>query len=479
MIQPDHQRILDGTESLARLLDETEHFIRRFVMLSDDQAVGVTLHVGGTYVYDRFRTTPYLFATSPDEECGKSTLLDVHASMARKPWPVVEPTEAVVFRKVDRDHPTMYIDEADSLFTKQDDRAGLRAVLNAGYTKSKARVPRCIGKGADMKLQEFDVYCPKVIAGVGEFLPPTLRSRTVPIRLERLAFDEFVEDADEDIFDEEGGQIRSRWEQWAAGSPALDIKPPMPALIRRRQKDSWRVLLAIADAARGQWPKRARQAAVNLFGGSAPQSSIRGLALEHLREIAFDRTPEGMSFSARLMALRYERIPTEDVLRALVKRDDGPWAGWWGADVELNRINGPAAKLANILRDYKTVKARQFKERESGGKPHNLRGYVVEDFADLFDRYLPPFAHVPDQSREPATAQVDGYMKPLPESEVVAALEAPDQQGSDFATSSRHMSDQEEFRGPGCPECRGITGHRVTCSEGEAWDPEGLDEEER
>src|SRR5262245_32182534 len=42
----------------------------------------------------------------------------------------------------------------------------------------------------------------------------------------------------------------------------LNTDPPMPAGVRNRAADSWRPLLAIADACGGEWGAAARQAAV-------------------------------------------------------------------------------------------------------------------------------------------------------------------------------------------------------------------------
>ena len=46
-----------------------------------------------------------------------------------KPFVSVEPTGPSVYRTVDREHPTLIIDEADDLFYRKSD---LRAIVNAG-----------------------------------------------------------------------------------------------------------------------------------------------------------------------------------------------------------------------------------------------------------------------------------------------------------------------------------------------------------
>ena len=49
--------------------------------------------------------------------------------LAPKPFVSVEPTGPSVYRTVDREHPTLIIDEADDLFYRKSD---LRAIVNAG-----------------------------------------------------------------------------------------------------------------------------------------------------------------------------------------------------------------------------------------------------------------------------------------------------------------------------------------------------------
>ena len=49
--------------------------------------------------------------------------------LAPKPFVSVEPTVPSVYRTVDREHPTLIIDEADDLFYRKSD---LRAIVNAG-----------------------------------------------------------------------------------------------------------------------------------------------------------------------------------------------------------------------------------------------------------------------------------------------------------------------------------------------------------
>ena len=76
-------------------------------------------HEGATH-------SPILAAISVEPDSGKSTLLGVLRFLVPKPFVSVEPTGTGVYRTVDREHPTLIIDEADDLFYRKSDLRGDR-----------------------------------------------------------------------------------------------------------------------------------------------------------------------------------------------------------------------------------------------------------------------------------------------------------------------------------------------------------------
>ena len=68
---------------------------------------------------------PSLAAISVEPDSGKSTLLGVLRFLVPKPFVSVEPTGPSVYRTVDREHPTLIIDEADDLFYRKSDLRAL------------------------------------------------------------------------------------------------------------------------------------------------------------------------------------------------------------------------------------------------------------------------------------------------------------------------------------------------------------------
>ena len=73
---------------------------------------------------------------------------------------------------VDREHPTLIIDEADDLFCRKSD---LRAIVNAGWSRG-TRIPR--------QGRWYDPFCPKILGILGKTkLPRTIASRSIILKM--------------------------------------------------------------------------------------------------------------------------------------------------------------------------------------------------------------------------------------------------------------------------------------------------------
>jgi hypothetical protein len=82
-------------------------------------------------------------------------------------------------RKVHSIHPTVLLDESDAAFSGNEEYSeALRGMLNAGFHRS-GRCSVCVGQGSNLTYQDFSVFAPKAIAGIGR-LPSTVESRSMP-----------------------------------------------------------------------------------------------------------------------------------------------------------------------------------------------------------------------------------------------------------------------------------------------------------
>jgi hypothetical protein len=123
------------------LLEKVIERIRRFVVMTDDQALAIGLWVLHTWVFEVSDTTPYLDVSSPVKQCGKTRLFEVLDLLAHEPQFAANHTEATLFRSIEADRPTLLLDEIDRTFGKDAKMfQGIVGVLNAGYRRG-ATIP--------------------------------------------------------------------------------------------------------------------------------------------------------------------------------------------------------------------------------------------------------------------------------------------------------------------------------------------------
>lgn len=165
----------------GRLIAGLEKFYADRRQLPEDTAFVESLFCMNTYAYDLFGTTPYLLYDSATGGCGKSTSLERHDLVCARSYLGVDPTPAVLYRKIERDQPTWLLDEARVLQIHGERGQELLALFDAGY-KRGAVVSRCEDHGEGIR--DFQIYCPKVLARIGTFRG-TLLDRGIVIHLEK------------------------------------------------------------------------------------------------------------------------------------------------------------------------------------------------------------------------------------------------------------------------------------------------------
>ena len=165
----------------AALLAAVCAFVRRYVVVSDDQAVAATLWAAHTHAIEAADCTPYLHVTAATKRAGKTRLLDVLEPLVPRPWRTDRVSAAVLVRKIDAEHSTLLLDESDAALTTGTAYADtLRGVLNSGYRRS-GKVSLCAG---GIGYRDFATFAAKAVAGIGQ-LPDTVADRSIPIRLQR------------------------------------------------------------------------------------------------------------------------------------------------------------------------------------------------------------------------------------------------------------------------------------------------------
>ncbi|MFC9742927.1 DUF3631 domain-containing protein [Streptomyces noursei] len=358
----------------AALLDEVEAFHRRFNVFPHEAAyVAVTLWDAHAHLLDCFESTPRLAILSPEPGSGKSRVLEVVETLVPAPMTAVNASAAALFRSVSNPsgRPTILFDEIDTIFgPKAGDNEELRGFLNAGHRRTGVTY-RCIGDGGNQTVQAFPSYCAVAVAGLGN-LPDTIMTRSVIIRMRRRARNEKVEAFRARIHEAEGHKLRDRLAQWAehARGFVMGAWPDMPDGVTDRPADVWEPLLAIADAAGGNWPERAREACVALV--TASKANDKGsLGIRLLADLR-DHVMVGI-----------DRLPTVAILDRLNALDDAPWADLHGKPLDNRR-------LSRMLAEYMTADNEPIASRNIKTAGSVLKGYYAADLTDAWARYCPP-----------------------------------------------------------------------------------------
>ena len=360
-------------EDIHGTLEDIVSLMKRFIVFPSEAAYRLlALWVLHTYVIKAFEYTPYLHVYSPEKQCGKTRVLEVLFHLVSNPWKLANPSEAALFRKIEKDCPTILWDEIDAVFQgKATDptKENLRGLVNSGFERN-GRVPRC--DGAQHEVKDYSVFCPKVLAGIGE-LPDTIADRCIPIRLERKKKSQETERFRGRDAAQITEPLRLALHQWAQDPQVIKTlsaaRPEIPKDLGDRQADIAEPLIAIADLLGGEWPELTRRGLLELFKVGHTVTESDGSRL--LRDIRQVFEESGLT-----------RISTATLIGKLVELD-GPWAERWARELQSSNLNGPAAKMARLLREYRICS----KTLSFAGEPDS-KGYSEEAFQEAWERYL-------------------------------------------------------------------------------------------
>ena len=338
----------------ARILDRLAQRIRQHVVLSDAEAVAVTLWAAHTHCFRQFRVSPRLGITSPERGCGKTTLLLVLNQVVRDGLMAAHATPAAVFHVINAKAPTLLFDEADASFGA----AELIAILNTGHQRDAAYVLRAGFPGG---AKRFATWAPAAYA-VLQQVPDTLASRSIIVSLRRKGPAQSCQALD-DVAIRQLLKCKSKLEKWCFTNRKLLGRsvPQMPECLQNRAADNWHPLVAIADAAGGDWPASARQAARALTKKEQP--AIGTQLLEDVRHI---------------MGGGVDRIFSSDLAVELAALEGRPWTNFEGRGAIT------PSSVAKMLAPYGIAP----KNIRDGQKV--LKGYRPKQFEDAFVRYLKP-----------------------------------------------------------------------------------------
>jgi hypothetical protein len=377
-----------AAEAGAVLLDEVQSFLCRFVSYPSEHAAAAhTLWIAHTHLMGAWESTARLSFLSPEPGSGKTRALEVTEPLVPRPVHATNVSPAYLYRKCGSDEgpPTILFDEIDAIFgPKAKEHEDVRSFLNSGHRRG-ATFGRCVVYGSRVETEDVQSFAAVALAGLG-WLPDSIMTRSVIIRMRRRAPNEQVEAFRHRIHAPIGEELFQRLEDWAGAvaDQAEAARPEMPIGVEDRAADIWEPLLAVADLAGEKWPDLARKAAVALVAAATsdtPQSlNIR--LLSDLRTI-FNAA------DAAVQATTPKGLPTKTILDALHALDDAPWSH---LKEPLNDHS-----LASRLHGY-GIKSDKLRPPRA----NQCKGYRLSDLDDAWRRYLPSSA--PPSSGEGVTS---------------------------------------------------------------------------
>ncbi len=313
-----------------------------------------------------------LVISSPLKQCGKTRLQEVIAGTAHNVLRTINISPAALVRSIDeKDPPTLVLDEADSVFaTRRGERSegaeDLRGILNSGHSRGW---PYVRWDAAARRPESCPTFAMAAIGGIGS-MPDTIEDRAVVIPMRRRAPGEKVSGYRSrravptlhDLRERLHEVITAHLDELAAAEPDLPVDD--------RPADVWESLIAVADLAGADWPRRARLACQILTGAAEPdEASISERLLADLASV-FTR------YDAIGTATYVEEIFTADLLKYLHQIEEAPWGDWYGRELT-------GCDLARLLRPY-GIRSRNVRIGDGQGK-----GYRSCDLAEAWFRYLP------------------------------------------------------------------------------------------
>jgi hypothetical protein len=354
------------------VLQSVHDFLGRFVSYPCEHShLAHALWILHTHLMEKWDSTPRLAFLSPEPASGKTRALEITELLVPRPVCAVNVSPAYLFRKVGSEdgRPTILFDEVDTVFgPKAKDNEEVRGLLNAGHRRG-AVAGRCVVHGKTVATEEIPAYSAVALAGLG-WLPDTIYSRSVIIKMRRRKPGEKIDPFRARLHEPRGKEIRQTIEAWAAG---CEIEwPDLPHQIQDRDADVWEPLIAVADAIGGEWPKLARKAAVALVTAAKEKEPSLGIRLlADIRVVFGDR----------------DEMTTAIMLVMLNDMEEAPWGHLKGGPLN-------SRGLGKRLREY------GLKSKNVRINDQVLKGYHRADFIDVWERYLPP---IPPESATSAT----------------------------------------------------------------------------
>jgi DNA polymerase-1 len=373
----------------ADVLDAVADLLTRYICFrSPEQVWAVALWLGHTHFVDVFELVAYLAISSATMRSGKTHLLDLIRWLCARGRRMSAGSDAAIFRTLAASPPpTLAFDEVDNYIGEHSERPFLIGVLNEGFERDGvvARVEDAAGK---REVVDYAVFGPKVFTGIGKLLPATTLDRCIRIRLERRLRSERIAKFRARVAQEQAAGVRGLLAGWAVTAKELvtekyDSDLAFAVGTNERAEDVWEPLLAVAEAAGGAWPQRARRAVLALTPADDDSGDLAIVLLADIRQVFTDTGWQ-------------EALKSGELVQGLNALEEAPWGALRdGKGISTHR-------LARDLAAFGILPERDQLEGKT------IRGWWLHSLRPVWERYLPGLEHDDDKDAKNGEAPVSG-----------------------------------------------------------------------
>ena len=349
----------------VQLLNELVTAYEKYVILPDYAAPALALWTLQTYKYECFEFSPRLAIVSPEKRCGKSTLLSMLNLLACKTLMTSNISAASIFRVIEMTQPTLLIDEADTFLRNNPDMVG---ILNAGHRFGGTTI-RTEYRGKHAIPTRFKCYSPCAIAAINKrTLSGTLLDRSIIITMRRKLAAERTAALRIRTTEAEFQDLKRKCARFMDDNAEqiAKMRPAAPIVLSDRAADNWEAMFAIADFVSPDWGNRARNAALALCRANEQDDDDASLQIQLLLDL-------------RDIFGTQEYMYSQNICNELGNKEERIWSRFGRRREQITPYH-----LGRLLREF-GIKSQN---KRTG---HNVnKVYFAKDFADVFQRYLPP-----------------------------------------------------------------------------------------
>lgn len=355
-----------------QLIEKWTAFIRRYVALSEAQALTVALWAINTWTYERFYTVPYLEIWAMHKRSGKSTLAEVLSVLCRggRVLSTVRVLSMVKLIAAKEGAYVPFIEEAERF--KSASLGDERSILASGYRR---------GAVHELEKASYSTYCPKAFVLIGN-VHDILRDRCISIMLDRSA-PSHVWTTERYTAEAEAGDLivdlRELFKHGVDVQRTADDKPRFTLidpvwLASPRDRELWTPLFSLAHAMRlhKDTLELLQRASVDLsILKTLPRVEYHPGQAENVND---DQNAADAVLADLLSTVQPGEafIPTKDAIARLRAINTAPWRGWRGDGI--NEITLAALLIRfGVEPVYQQVRIKRGKDGRQG-----MRGYMVK-----------------------------------------------------------------------------------------------------